>query len=825
LQGPGTAGYPEPLYGLRSAPVGLAARPGQAGVWIAYALRRDLGGGHSEQHAFIYHAGDATAADMGVVPATAPDLRLAGAADGRIGYAYAPRFALSCTRELLEAVSDIKHEYVDGYLYAMSGGTLDHDGMTKNVRRILGNHLAAGPPGTPYVLRGPDVQLHTSPTLYYYPDALVICGQPPAGTATGLHDATLVVEVLSDATATRDRGVWNLTLADTGTGKKETVAARALVNAAGPWVGQLAETVLRLEGPLPLRLAQGSHIVVRRLFDHSSGYMFQTADARVVFALPFEQDFTLIGTTDNAFIGDVATTLPRMQEINYLCEAANMYFREPVRPVDVVWAFAGIRSLYDDGAVNADDVTRDYVLALGPRREGYTTPPVSYDGAFLEAYTPGKTWYLSKALRTRLHEIGRTADAAQPAGTYAREIFARLLIDLAWASSRLEGNTYTRLDTQNLIEFGQRAEGKDATEAQMILNHKAAIELLVEHADAVRFNRYTMLNLHAALSENLLGDPSDEGRLRTRIVNITGTTYTPLGIPQKIEEYFNLLLTKADAITDPFEQAFFVMVQLPYLQPFADVNKRTSRLAANIPLITANLCPLSFVDIPQQAYVDAVLGVYELRRVDLLRDVFLWAYERSAAQYRVVREAMSGVKESKQALGAEVIAGRQDFAPPTLLAQASRLNFSTRLFNLIVTNVPGPQFPLYLLGRELQELVPVAFLPENYALTIAAMSYNGKLDFSLLGDFDALTVRDSTIAGNDGGGFATGNHGTVSLTNTIVASSANGQGDCDIPQSTVTAGGHDVIGNGEGCTGFTDGIDGNHVGTSANPVDLRHRRL
>ena len=255
-------------------------------------------------------------------------------------------------------------------------------------------------------------------------------------------------------------------------------------------------------------------------------------------------------------------------------------------------------------------------------------------------YTPGKTWYLSKALRTRLHEIGRTPDAARPAGTYAREIFGRLLIDLAWASSRLEGNTYTRLDTQNLIEFGQRAEGKDATEAQMILNHKAAIELLVEHADAVRFNRYTMLNLHAALSENLLGDPSDEGRLRTRIVNITGTTYTPLAIPQKIEEYFDLLLAKADAITDPFEQSFFVMVQLPYLQPFADVNKRTSRLAANIPLITANLCPLSFVDVPQQAYVDGVLGVYELRRVDLLRDVFLWAYERSAAQYRVVREAI-----------------------------------------------------------------------------------------------------------------------------------------------------------------------------------------
>jgi diacylglycerol O-acyltransferase / wax synthase len=105
---------------------------------------------------------------------------------------------------------------------------------------------------------------------------------------------------------------------------------------------------------------------------------------------------------------------------------------------------------------------------------------------------------------------------------------------------------------------------------------------------------------------------------------------------------------------------------------------------------------------------------------------------------RVVREAMSGVKDSKQALGAEVIAGLQDFAPPTLLAQASRLNFSTRLFNLIVTNVPGPQFPLYLLGRELEELIPVAFLPENHALAVAIMSYNGIVDFGLLADYDAM---------------------------------------------------------------------------------------
>src|SRR6185312_16271121 len=109
---------------------------------------------------------------------------------------------------------------------------------------------------------------------------------------------------------------------------------------------------------------------------------------------------------------------------------------------------------------------------------------------------------------------------------------------------------------------------------------------------------------------------------------------------------------------------------------------------------------------------------------------------------RFVSHAMDGLKESKQALGAEVIAGAQSFAPPTILAQASRLNFSTRLFNLIVTNVPGPQFPLYVLGRKMLEAYPVAFLPQNHALAIAIMSYNGQMNFGLLGDLDALEDID-----------------------------------------------------------------------------------
>jgi hypothetical protein len=117
--------------------------------------------------------------------------------------------------------------------------------------------------------------------------------------------------------------------------------------------------------------------------------------------------------------------------------------------------------------------------------------------------------------------------------------------------------------------------------------------------------------------------------------------------------------------------------------------------------------------------------------------------EDPVARLRVVSEAMDGLKQSKQAIGAEVLAGVQNFAPPTVLAQASRINFSTRLFNLIVTNIPGPQFPLYVLGREMQEVYPIAFLPRDHALAVAIMSYNGRMNFGLLGDFDSLPDIDA----------------------------------------------------------------------------------
>lgn len=266
--------------------------------------------------------------------------------------------------------------------------------------------------------------------------------------------------------------------------------------------------------------------------------------------------------------------------------------------------------------------------------------PVGYNRAFLDDYRPNETYYLSLAIRDELLSQGQAVSSNEPAGTYARQLANRLLIDLSWNSSRLEGNTYSLLETERLISAGEAASGKDALEAQMILNHKEAIEFLIDSAGEIGFNRYTLLNLHALLSDNLLDDPTASGRLRTIAVGIGQTTFLPLEGPQRIEECFNQVLDTAAAIRDPFEQAFFAMVHLPYLQPFEDVNKRVSRLTANIPLIQRNLCPLSFVDVPQSAYISAMLGIYEANRVELLRDIFVWAYKRSCARYSAVRQSL-----------------------------------------------------------------------------------------------------------------------------------------------------------------------------------------
>ena len=263
--------------------------------------------------------------------------------------------------------------------------------------------------------------------------------------------------------------------------------------------------------------------------------------------------------------------------------------------------------------------------------------PAAYKKEFVDRYLPNKTFYLSEADRRRLHEAGRPKPLPVPAGTYARRILEKLLVDLSWASSRMEGNTYNILETERLIRFGEEASGKERKEAVMILNHKEAIQYVVDNLAEITVGRSDVFNIHALLADGLLADPAMAGRLRRMAVGISHSSYSPLDDRFAIEEEFDILIQKAVAITDPFEQSFFLLVHIPYLQAFDDVNKRTSRIASNVPLLKADLAPLSFLTMNDGDYIDGLIGVYELNNVSLLRDVYIDAYLASAENYKVLR--------------------------------------------------------------------------------------------------------------------------------------------------------------------------------------------
>lgn len=273
----------------------------------------------------------------------------------------------------------------------------------------------------------------------------------------------------------------------------------------------------------------------------------------------------------------------------------------------------------------------------------HSRPSVSYKRSFLDDYIPNETIYVPKPLREQLLAQGVRFDTELAAGTYARQICQRLLIDLSYNSSRLEGNTYSQLDTQKLLEEGITAEGKTHEETVMIMNHKEAILFLVENAQDVELNSLTVRNLHNMLAQDLLANPEACGNIRSIEVNIGKSTYRPLANSHQLRELFELMLLKARQIEDPFEQSFFLLVHLSYLQAFEDVNKRTSRLSCNIPFIKKNLCPLSFVDVSREDYTAALLAIYELNDIAPMLELYQWAYLRSCQQYAVARQSIGEI--------------------------------------------------------------------------------------------------------------------------------------------------------------------------------------
>jgi len=261
---------------------------------------------------------------------------------------------------------------------------------------------------------------------------------------------------------------------------------------------------------------------------------------------------------------------------------------------------------------------------------------VTYQRDFVDAYVPNVSSLLPVDLATTLMQEGRM-QGQQPAGTYARKVLEPLLIDLSWSSSRLEGNRYSLLATEELFKNGLQGGDLDAV---MLLNHKAAIEFLIDAVPEEGLSEALVRNLHAILMQDLLADPASLGHIRQTMVNISGTTYMPSQIPVLLMQMFGLILEKAAQVKNPVEAAFFLWVNLAYLQPFEDGNKRTSRLAANVPLMLYNCAPLSFLDMSVQDYVDAMLGVYEERNVAMAVDLFSWGYRRSIRRYAVTLQAV-----------------------------------------------------------------------------------------------------------------------------------------------------------------------------------------
>lgn len=235
-----------------------------------------------------------------------------------------------------------------------------------------------------------------------------------------------VIRTRTRCTRADRRTEWELVLNNRG--RRDTATARVLVNAAGPWIGEVAETVVRQPLSAPARLIKGSHMVVPRLFDHGEGYILQAQDGRVVFVLPFADDFTLIGTTDQPFVGDVNSPAPNPGELSYLCDVVNQYFRQRISPDEAVWTFAGVRSLYDDHADKPEDITRDYVLTLD---EKFREAPL------LTVYG-GKITTYRRLAEAAMEKIGHffqarpswTAHSALPGGDFAVDGFDALQAQL-----------------------------------------------------------------------------------------------------------------------------------------------------------------------------------------------------------------------------------------------------------------------------------------------------------------------------------------------------------------------------------------------------------
>lgn len=270
-------------------------------------------------------------------------------------------------------------------------------------------------------------------------------------------------------------------------------------------------------------------------------------------------------------------------------------------------------------------------------------PRVGYAPEFLQEYKPNQTFYLTQAQRQKLALRSPPGEAIFNAlSAHDQSLF---LCGLSFASSSLEGNCYDLAATERLLLEGLEKEGATRTETTMILNHHEAVRYLVDNVNCpprsndVGITARDIKTLHAILSADLLRDPMMCGRIRSGPVLIKHSSYIPLSLGPDIERTLREIMSKAALIENPYEQSFFLLAHLPYLQPFEDCNKRTARVACNIPLLRAGITPMSWMDIAHESFTDGLLGVYERCNPCLLGEVFTDGYLRSIERFDVMRRS------------------------------------------------------------------------------------------------------------------------------------------------------------------------------------------
>ena len=258
---------------------------------------------------------------------------------------------------------------------------------------------------------------------------------------------------------------------------------------------------------------------------------------------------------------------------------------------------------------------------------------ILYNLELLKNYKPNETYFFNKQ---NLHKLERAVkDLPIDTDFYKtnKRFLETLLIDLSYASSYLEWNTYSYLDTEVLLKYNEINKEKTKEETQMILNHKKAIEYMIFYKKKLKFNKKTFFEIHSLLWERIL--LKDElWIIRNHGVEITWSTYKPLDIKLQLEQEFEIFLKKLNKIKNPFEQSLFIMTFIPYFQLFLDVNKRTSRILWNLPLIKNNLPVLSLIQIEMKKYILSILSIYELNDIDLLQNIWTENYLLNLEKYK-----------------------------------------------------------------------------------------------------------------------------------------------------------------------------------------------